>query len=173
MKDGTLEVKTHLLLLPCEFLRTLLTDTNDCKLIILPDIEKEDMIKMIELITTGDTPYTLERFAEITDLLHLVLRFDPKMFRFDQRTTSVNLDVFYRGVEKKTNVKEKKVPYTPFNVFEKERQVFMTDDYTCNYCLKYFDRKDQLNEHKKMCSKAHSQEQIKDKILSMKCLVIL
>ena len=54
LKDGTLNVHLHTLLLPCEFMKTLLSDFDSeiIKVIILPDIEKEDMIKVIEVITT-------------------------------------------------------------------------------------------------------------------------
>jgi len=169
LKDGTLDVKLHLLLLPCDFLRTLLTDTEECKVIFMPDIEREDMVKVIELITTGDTPYKDKRGEEITDLLYFVLHFDIKLFSFDQHKTWANLDRLYKGVEAKKHKKEKKVPSTVFNVYENERQVFITDDFTCKYCLKYFDRKDHLKEHIKMCPKAQSMEALKQKINSRKC----
>lgn len=169
LKDGTLDVQLHMLLLPCDFLETLLSDidSESAKVIIMPDIEKEDMMKVLELITTGDTPYKEARGLEIIDLLYFVLQFDTKEFSFDQHRSWPKLDNMYRGVERKKE--KKKIPYTPYNIHENKRQVFTTDELTCHYCLKYFERKDHLKEHLKVCSKAHSKESIQAQLQSLKC----
>ena len=89
--------------------------------------------------------------VEIIDLLYFVLQFDTKEFSFDQHRSWPKLDDMNREVERK-KVK-RKIPYTPYNIHENKRQVFTTDELTCHYCLKYFERKDHLKEHVKVCSK--------------------
>lgn len=166
LKDGTLNVHLHTLLLPCEFMKTLLSDFDSeiIKVIILPDIEKEDMIKVIEVITTGDTPYSNRKTREIVELMYDVLGFDPGEFTFHEKVGSS----IKPGVKK--DKMKKKTPYTPFNIFENKRQVFITsDEFTCKFCLKYYYRKDHLKEHLKVCPKAHSKEDLQTKLESSKC----
>ena len=167
MRDGSFNVHLHTMLLPCQFLKSLLCefDSDSSKVIIMPDIDKEDMIKVIDLITTGDTPYSYRKQMEIVELMYDVLRLDPEIFTFHQKTVNR-----LRREEKK-HKKPNQTPLTSFNICEEKKQVFLTTKrLTCEFCLKYYDRKDHLIEHQKVCSKAHSKESLQAKLEAIKCL---
>ena len=163
LKDGTCNVHLHTLLLPCEFLQRLLSDFDSefSKVIIMPDIDKEDMMKIIELITKGNTPYSFRKQTDIIELMYDVLRFDPGEFTFHQKHV-VNRTRKDGGEHKIKKVK---------NIPDRNPQVFNTsDELTCEFCLKYYARKDHLKEHLKVCPKAHSKEHIQAHLESVNCL---
>ena len=163
MKTGSMEVQTHILLLPESFLRELLVATPECDRIIIPDKDINAMEHLINFIKSGILicdMFDPEYGKGLIDMMWFMLRFHPKEFDYREIGESNRYQkVLARIRTDKQEQLMKRKDYEPV-VLETKRQTFEVDEYTCKYCLSKFYRKDHMKVHLQKCSKANSKEKL-------------
>ena len=162
VKDGVIEANLLLLLLPSTFLKGLLESTETCDHyeVIIPDIEIEDVRRMLELLLTGQTKW--KQTVGFLELIYDILRFDEKVFILDELDDSTpklfaKFKSQRKAIESPAKAQTKTTLKQTFDVTRKN---------CCKYCLKYFPRLDQLNSH--ILSK-HTKKNVKENIKCNLC----
>ena len=132
--NAKVDINLLLLLLPCQFLKELLEDCQECPdvEIIMPDVELDDVKRLQELLLRGKTKW--RQTIGFLELVYDMLRFDEKTFTLDDTQSPVK-----RIQKLDTNLKKQNID---------QRQTFkVIKSNCCKYCLKYFPRLDQLKTH--------------------------
>ena len=138
-----------------EFWRKLLKSNDDEKVVFIPDVSREMMIQVINLLTSGTTPCSeddSESFSEIFRFILNDIQGDSEHFNLEKYIRRgkpvIRKTKFLKASNLETDTSNNE------NDNESTKSVFnVNDKRVCSYCLEWFERPQACRDHMKTCEK--------------------